>query len=152
MPPTPIPRPTQPSDVEHNKAVMATMLEAFNTGNIDTIPDLLHADAQDNSTRPDLGGPPAPAAMHWGSQVQTLMEAFPDGQYGVDTMVAEGDTVILRWVFTGTHLAPLFGREPTGRQVAMYGYEIDRFQNGKIIDHTDDDSPVFSLLTIGVAR
>jgi hypothetical protein len=54
--------------------------------------------------------------------------------------------VILRWVFTGTHLAALFGREPTGRQVALYGYEIDRFQNGKIIDHTDDDSPVFSLL------
>ncbi|MGA7732569.1 MAG: ester cyclase [Chloroflexia bacterium] len=146
---TPAPRPTPPSDIERNKKVMLAMLEAFNTGNTDIIPKLIHPEAQDNSSRPKMGGPEAPEApnaLSWSIQIEELIGAFPDGQYSVDTMVAEGDTVMLRWAFTGTQRGPLFGREATNKQVTLYGYEIDRFQRGQIIDHTDDDSPVFHLL------
>lgn len=149
--PQPTPEPTPTGDIERNKAVMLAMFEAFNTGNTDIIPSLIHPEAQDNSSRPHMGEPEDPkstraAAWRWSSQAEALIEAFPDGQYSLDTMVAEGDTVMLRWAFTGTQRGPLFGREATNKEVTLYGYEIDRFERGQIIDHTDDDSPVFHLL------
>lgn len=68
---------------------------------------------------------------------KTLREvntAFPDIRWTVEEQMTEGDRVLSRFIFTGTHLGPFLGIEPTGRQVSVWGMSIDRLVDGRIKD------------------
>ena len=60
--------------------------------------------------------------------------AFPDVQWIVEDVVAEGDRVVVRWTLTGTHQGPLLGIPPTGKKVRMRGISIYRIAGGKIAE------------------
>lgn len=59
---------------------------------------------------------------------------FPDASFTIDDLVANGDRVALRWTMTGTHEGPAYGIEPTGERVTMSAIEIDRFEDGTLIE------------------
>jgi predicted ester cyclase len=59
--------------------------------------------------------------------------AFPDTQVTVDFQVAEGDMVVTRWRFEGTHTGPGYG-DPTGRHVTVTGAHIHRIADGRIVE------------------
>jgi hypothetical protein len=126
---------------ELNKSVVLQVLESFNTGDSSVIPRLLHPDMLD-TVEPTHGvieeiariNPPDRLPL----EIRNAGEAFPDRHYEVDQIIAEGDTVILRWTMTGTHLGPLFGRPPTGRRIKTFGYEIVRLRDGLMVAHGDD--------------
>ena len=48
--------------------------------------------------------------------------------------IAEGDKVATRWEFAATHTGDFMGHGPTGKQVTWTGVQIDRFEDGKIIE------------------
>ena len=50
------------------------------------------------------------------------------------TSVAEGDKVLTRFEWTGTHRGEFLGVPATGRPVKVWGTVIDRFEDGKIKD------------------
>jgi len=54
------------------------------------------------------------------------MAAFPDCRFTIDDMIAEGDQVVTKKTFTGTHTAELNGMPPTGKM---------RVRGGKIVEH-----------------
>ena len=58
--------------------------------------------------------------------------AFPDIRFETGKMIGEGDTVALRWTFTGTHGGAAMGVEPTGVRVEVAGVETNRVENGRI--------------------
>ena len=60
--------------------------------------------------------------------------AFPDMHWSVEEQIEEGDKVVSRFVWTGTHRAEFFGVPATGRQVSVWGIAIDRIVDGKIKD------------------
>ena len=68
----------------------------------------------------------------------TWLPAFPDGRETVEDQIAEGDKVVTRWSFRGTHNGVLFGIEPTGKNVTLTGIFIDRIEDGKIVEHWDE--------------
>ena len=76
----------------------------------------------------------------------SFREAAPDGQWTIDLLIGEGDYVVARWTFTGTHTGvfdnQLLGRfPPTGRRITNSAVNIYRFQDGQIIEnwlHQDD--------------
>jgi predicted ester cyclase len=76
-----------------------------------------------------LHGIPALAAY-----VLRVRAAFPDFHNRIDEVVAEGDKVVVRLTYTGTHRGPLFDFAPTGRRVAYAGVAIFRLRGGKIED------------------
>ena len=41
--------------------------------------------------------------------------AFPDFHLAIDDVVAEGNEVVVRWTFTGTHLGPLVDVAASGK-------------------------------------
>ena len=47
--------------------------------------------------------------------------AFPDSQFKVDAIIAEGDLVAVRWSVRGTHQGTLEGLAATGKQVNLTG-------------------------------
>src|SRR6185503_15243941 len=72
-------------------------------------------------------------------QVQGLIgvfySAFPDLHHTFEDQIAEGDKVVNRVTFRGTHKGEFQGIPPTGKEVAFAGILIDRFEGGKIVEH-----------------
>lgn len=64
----------------------------------------------------------------------SLFGGFPDGQWAIEDQVAEGDRVVTRWTFTGTHAGTFMGIEATGRELHITGICIDRIAGGKIVE------------------
>ena len=65
---------------------------------------------------------------------QMFAVAFPDHQSIVEDQIAEGDRVVTRTTFRGTHLGDLQGIPPTGKQIAFSSIMIDRFEQGQIAE------------------
>jgi steroid delta-isomerase-like uncharacterized protein len=63
-----------------------------------------------------------------------MRAAFPDLRWVLDEVVAEGDKVVSRFTWTGTHRATFLGIPPTGRKVTVKGVVIDRLAEGKMAD------------------
>lgn len=52
--------------------------------------------------------------------------AFPDFRVQIDDMLADGNHVVVRYTFVGTHLGPLAAVPASGRQVNVQGMVIFR--------------------------
>ena len=63
-----------------------------------------------------------------------MRTAFPDLVFAIQEQVTEGEKVVSRFEWTGTHKAPFLGVPATGRPVRVWGIVIDRFQEGRIKD------------------
>lgn len=61
-----------------------------------------------------------------------LRQAFPDMNWSVEEQVEEGDKVVTRFVWTGTHQGEIFGVPSTGREVTVWGIVIDNFEGEKV--------------------
>ncbi len=60
--------------------------------------------------------------------------AFPDIHWKVSEQVCEGDKVVSRFTWTGTHRDTFLGIPATGRRVEVKGVVIDRLESGKMAD------------------
>ena len=111
-----------PETREANKAlVLRYFVESHNRHNLAVIDELL---------APDF----AAANRRW---MHMELAAFPDAHFAVEDVVAEGDKVVLRCTFTGTHrgefrvrdwVLPASGQRATARPLFMY-----RVADGKIV-------------------
>ena len=90
----------------------------------------LSADFVDASAPP--GTTPGPEQVKGPATANAA--AFPDMQVTFDDTVVEGDTVVVRARWQGTHTGPAFGRPPTGRRVEFTGIVIWRFDSDGRID------------------
>ena len=60
--------------------------------------------------------------------------AFPDLQFTVEDMIAEGDRVVARCTTRGSHQGTLMGIPPSGKRVTITGISITRIANGKAVE------------------
>ncbi|MDG4865222.1 ester cyclase [Streptomyces sp. T-3] len=60
--------------------------------------------------------------------------ALPDVRYRTLDVLAEGDLVMLRAEFRGTHLGELAGLPPTGREVCATETTLFRFEGGRVVE------------------
>jgi steroid delta-isomerase-like uncharacterized protein len=63
-----------------------------------------------------------------------VRRAFPDFQNRIEELVAEGDKVVARLTYTGTHHGALFGIGPTGKRVTYAGVAVFRIEAGRITE------------------
>jgi predicted ester cyclase len=66
--------------------------------------------------------------------VATVRAAFPDFHNTVEELIAEGDQVVARLTYRGTHRGPLFGIAPTGTAVSYVGIAIFRIADRQIAE------------------
>lgn len=66
--------------------------------------------------------------------LERLLDAFPDLTVTFEEMIAEDDTVVVRYSGVGTHEGVYKGVEPTGKRVTISGLRIVRVEDGKITD------------------
>jgi predicted ester cyclase len=65
---------------------------------------------------------------------QLLLSAFTGSTSTVEDMIAEGDKVVSRLTFRGTHTGEIMGIPPTGKSVMISEIIIDRLADGKIVE------------------
>jgi steroid delta-isomerase-like uncharacterized protein len=82
--------------------------------------------------------------------VASVLAAFPDAQATVNDQLAEGDKVMTRWSFTGTHKGIFMGIASTGRKVTMTGMCIDRIVNGKIVEEWEEWDSLGMMRQLGL--
>jgi steroid delta-isomerase-like uncharacterized protein len=63
-----------------------------------------------------------------------MRAAFPDIHWVVEETVANGDKVVTRFTWTGTHRGTFLGVPASGRSVSVKGVVIDRLAAGKMAD------------------
>jgi steroid delta-isomerase-like uncharacterized protein len=64
--------------------------------------------------------------------VDEYRQGFPDLHFDVQNVTADGDTVTLDWVATGTHRGTFWGIEPTSVDAKVAGSTTYTFENGSI--------------------
>jgi steroid delta-isomerase-like uncharacterized protein len=115
---------------EQNKSLVRHFNEAFNASDLDKAVDVFAANAViHNSGAADALN--VEGFKQFGGVFRT---AFPDGELTVEEMIVEGDKVVSRVTYRGTHTGDLMGIPPTGRPVTVSAMIIDQFADGKIVE------------------
>jgi steroid delta-isomerase-like uncharacterized protein len=117
---------------EENKAIVRRLVEdVWNKGHLSVADQLIFANYshQDNAT-PDFGS----GAESEKKRATLYRTAFPDLQFSIEDIIAEGGTAICRWTSRGTHRGPFSGIAPTGKILTISGTTINRLVGGKIVE------------------
>jgi len=81
--------------------------------------------------------------------MENFRSAFPDSELKVEEEIAEGDKVVIRWSFSGTHQGILLHFPPTGKRVKWTGITIYRIADGKIMEEKGEEDFLGFLRQIG---
>src|SRR3990170_943704 len=113
-----------------NKALLRRWFEeVWNKGRTAAIDEILATNAVVHGLGADLHGPAGFKAFH-----SAYRDAFPDVKLQIDDLIAERDTVAVRWSGTGTHRGEGLGFAATGRQVRFSGMTFARVEGGKLAE------------------
>jgi len=118
------------SDIQ--AAMRRVYTEVFTQGNVDLIDELMHEDFVEHEEVPP-GIPPGrgtPKAM-----IVMMRSAFPDFRADVDEILQDGNKVIARARFSGTHEGEFMGIPATGNTFDINVIDIMEFQGDKAIAH-----------------
>jgi predicted ester cyclase len=66
--------------------------------------------------------------------IAMIRAGFPDINWVIDETVAEGEKVVSRFTWTGTHKGAFLGIPATSNRVTVHGVVIDRLSAGKMAD------------------
>jgi steroid delta-isomerase-like uncharacterized protein len=76
-------------------------------------------------------------AAHEKAFVPVIRAAFADSHHEIEDLIAEGDKVVTRFTWSGTHQGEFEGIPPTGRRISVQGIWIHRLENGRIVEGRD---------------
>jgi steroid delta-isomerase-like uncharacterized protein len=116
---------------DENKALARRFFEAFSTGDVDLLDDVVAEDAVDH----DAYNPYASEGREGAKKVISMYrDAFPDLVMTVDDQIAEGDKVATMWHAEGTHEGELMGYAGTGNRATTHGIAVDRIEGGRVVE------------------
>jgi len=134
---------------EHNKALAERWhMDIFQGGNLDAADEILTSEfTWHGSLGPgeDQHGPQAVKQV-----ASQLISAFPDRTISHEDVITEGDRVLIRWVMVGTHQGELMGIPPTGRRVALTGFDLFRIEDAKIAEMWQEADQFGLMQQLGV--
>lgn len=115
----------------NNKQIMPDFVEFINTASEKLAVDLVSPDAV-------FHVPGRPEPVHGPSGyleiIGMMRGGFPDIQWTLEEVIAEGDKVAARFTMRGTHKGAFFGVPPTGRKIEAQAMNFYRFSGGKIVE------------------
>jgi steroid delta-isomerase-like uncharacterized protein len=112
------------------KAVAAFYERIWNAGDLRAIPDLLAPDlAFRGSLGDEMRGRDA-----FADYVRSIRTALADYRSDVLQCVSEGEQAFAQMRFSGRHVGPLLGYEPTGQLVSWVGAALFRLRDERIAE------------------
>lgn len=82
--------------------------------------------------------------------VTSVLAAFPDAHYTIESLIGEGDRVAQQISVRGTHKAEFQGIPATGKTIAVWVMVISRIANGKIVEEWQMFDALGMLKQMGV--
>ncbi len=121
--------------------------EVANQKNMDALEEFYAADAVWHEPDQELQG-----LEEIRQYVALNFAAFPDVNFTVEDVIAEGDKAVTRWTVRGTHQGETeeFG-PPTGRQIELEGLTLHRFEGGKIVEEWERFDNLSFMQQLGLA-
>lgn len=93
---------------------------------------------------------------HFKAYLNGLVAAFPDLRQNVQTLIAEGTTVVVEWTLTGIHRGPLqtpAGPIPaTGKAMAAHGCDVYRLEGEQVVSDRIYRDRQETLVQLGLAQ
>lgn len=113
------------SQLERNKEVVRQYVAAFNAGDLDRLRTLFTGDAVVHGV------------LGWGTLdvVEPIWRMLHESlaiELTIESIIAEGDLVAVRYSERGTFRAPFLGHEPTGKSFELVAMEWFEFREGRI--------------------
>ena len=135
------------TEIEANKKLVRTYTQTvFNEHHTDRASDFLARGVKwHGGTLGTAEGLDNVAAL-----VSGFIAALPDLTATEKDIVAEGDTVAVRYVVEATHKGNLLGIPPTGRRVRWEAVDVYRLSNGKIVEEWAADDMLAILVSLDV--
>jgi steroid delta-isomerase-like uncharacterized protein len=129
-----------------NKGIMRRFTEFINTASESLATELVASTAAFHVPgRPEpLRGPAGYLEI-----VSMMRSGFPDIQWTLEEMVAEGDKVAARFIMRGTHRGVFFGVPPTGKAIAVQAMNFYRLADGQIVEERGQPDLLELLRQIG---
>ena len=115
---------------QDNKAIARRFFDALNDKDL-TFIDQIYADAY---VRNDPGNPHISSLEEHKQWIMRLCTSFPDLQYTIDDILADGDKVMCRFTCHATHTGPWRDMPATGKQVVVKGISISHIIEGRIVE------------------
>ena len=81
----------------------------------------------------------------------SLRNSLPDLHVSVEDMIAEGDKVVTRSLFRGTHRGDFQRMPASGKQIAVEVIDILRLENGKIVERWGQSDQLGMMQQLGMA-
>ena len=114
---------------QENLAALGKFAEGVNTGKFDLFQEAVAADCVDHDPAPGQGPGPEGYRMFF----SVIREAFPDLAVGLDTMVADEESIAFAYTMKGTHKGSADG-DSAYREKGEYpgnaDFEVPRWQDG----------------------
>ncbi|PSQ02307.1 DUF4440 domain-containing protein [Halobacteriales archaeon QS_4_69_31] len=112
-----------------NKETVRGYLAAFNDRDREALSEYLADDVVEHGIHEEL---------HGVEEIQAFLdrhfEVFPDYSGSTGAVVADGDTVVVRYTVNGTHSGEYRDVEPTGQTVEWTGMAMYRVEDGQIAE------------------
>jgi predicted ester cyclase len=133
--------------LEDNKALVHRFVDEVQSGgNTDLIDEICSPEFVNHSAPPDL------PADREGIKILTTMfkGAFPDSYFTVEDIIAEGDRVVTRKTFHGTHEGEFMSISPSGRTVNVSLIDVVRISDGQVVEHWSVGDNLGMMQQLGV--
>jgi steroid delta-isomerase-like uncharacterized protein len=133
--------------LEENKKFMSNFIEeVINKKNLDAADDLVAADFIEHLPFPGQG----PGREGLKFAINAMLTGFPDMNWTVQEQIAEGETVVTRFTWTGTHDGAFMGIPATNKKVEVWGVVIDVVRDGLFAESRIIMDTVGLLQQVGV--
>jgi steroid delta-isomerase-like uncharacterized protein len=115
-----------------NKAIVGRFYdEVLNKRKIDLLDELAAEDYVEHDPFPGQGNGRADLK----ARVQLLLGAFDPLRFTVEDVIAEGDTVVVRWTNAGTHTGSFLGIPATNKPFSIAGIDVHVVRGGRMAEH-----------------
>jgi steroid delta-isomerase-like uncharacterized protein len=120
----------------------------MNQGQLDVADEVIDRDVVWHSS---LVPPEAQRGPEGFKQFARVVRAgFPDFRLTEEDTIAEGDKVVNRWSFRGTHGGEFMGIPATNKEVTTSGIDIFRIADGRIVEVWQSTDQLGLLQQLGV--
>jgi steroid delta-isomerase-like uncharacterized protein len=123
--------------------------EVFENGNVDAIDELVTENAVEHQDAPP-GFQRKPGREGIKDECRLYIEAFRPMSVEVHEQYEDGDTVITRATFTGTHSGQFGPLPATGKTATVAAIDITRYEGDKAAEHWGMIDSVGLLTQLGV--
>jgi predicted ester cyclase len=115
---------------EQNKRIAHRLYDLLNAADVHAAGDLTTVDYVEHDPLPGQGTGREGVVDRFSMIVHGLAP-----QFTVEDVVAEGDTVVVRWTNSGTHVGEFLGIPPTGRPFTIGGIDMYRIDGELLSEH-----------------